>query len=464
MAVKLRTRLFLTVATVLALSIAASALLSRRATLVEVHEVVSKPLAVRAPDLAAIAGRVQAHLGRRGREGLAAVLSSAAQDGGWQLIVIDDGRHVVAGSRPDLATARVRRAAEDGDLALDIDVEGGRTALSVRGAPPVTLREANGQPLYLYVLPAPGGPQLPLSRLLLPSWILVTAVVGAVALVFTFALSRRILRPVSALTIAAGRLEEGRLDVQVDVKGDDEIAGLARAFNAMAARLGATEQARRQMVTDVAHELRSPVTNLRCTLEAMQDGLAPLDRAAVDALYEETLFLQRLIADLQDLALAEAGRLDLHVRPVDITEIVRRAVTPLAAAPGARITVDVPGPLPALAGDPDRLEQILRNLLTNARRHTPADGTIAVRMTTSGSAIRIVVSDTGRGIEAAHLPHVFDRFYRADASRARATGGAGLGLAIVRQLVAAHHGTVEAQSDGPGRGARFVVVLPLSAG
>jgi two-component system, OmpR family, sensor histidine kinase BaeS len=336
--------------------------------------------------------------------------------------------------------------------------------LAVRGAPPVSLRDAQGQPVYLYVLPAPGGSQLPPSRLLLPSWILVTAAIGAVALVFTFALSRRILRPVSALTIAAGRLEEGKLDVQVEVKGDDEIAGLARAFNAMASRLAATEQVRRQMVTDVAHELRSPVTNLRCTLEAMQDGLAPLDRAAVDALHEETLFLQRLIADLQDLALAEAGRLELHVTPVDITEIVRRAVTPLAAASGARITVAAPPTLPALAADPDRLEQILRNLLTNARRHTPADGAIEVRMIPGDSSIRIVVSDTGRGIEAAHLPHVFDRFYRADASRARATGGAGLGLAIVRQLVAAHHGTIEAESEGPGRGARFVVVLPLSAG
>jgi len=216
------------------------------------------------------------------------------------------------------------------------------------------------------------------------------------------------------------------------------------------------------MVSDVAHELRSPVTNLRCSLEAMQDGLVPLTREGVDELHEETVFLQRLIDDLQDLALAEAGRLALHMDAVEIGSVVRRATAALMKAPGAPIDVEIAPRLPAVAGDEDRIEQILRNLLTNARRHTPADGRIAVGVSFSAPMVRITVRDTGSGIPAEHLPHIFDRFYRADGSRARATGGAGLGLAIARQLVSAHGGTISATSEGEGRGVTVTVDLPAS--
>ncbi|HEX6974366.1 MAG TPA: ATP-binding protein, partial [Vicinamibacterales bacterium] len=218
---------------------------------------------------------------------------------------------------------------------------------------------------------------------------------------------------------AAERMQRGELGVQVEVRGRDEIAELGQAFNSMASRLAETERLRRQMVSDVAHELRSPVTNLRCTLEAIQDGLAPLDRAGIDALHEETLFLQRLVADLQDLAVAEAGGLGLNATDVDILAIVRRAAGALSDATGAPITIDVPPGLPRIRGDADRLEQVLRNLLSNARRHTPADGTITVTASADAEQLRITVRDTGAGIAAEHLPHVFDRFYRADQSRAR---------------------------------------------
>jgi two-component system sensor histidine kinase BaeS len=215
------------------------------------------------------------------------------------------------------------------------------------------------------------------------------------------------------------------------------------------------------MVTDVAHELRSPVTNLRCSLEAIQDGLAPADRASIDALHEETLFLQRLISDLQELALAEAGGLQLHLGDVTVEEVIRRAIGALSNAPGAAIAVTIEPRLPPVHGDADRLEQVLRNLLSNARRHTPPAGTITVTAARVAGCVRIAVADTGSGIPAEHLPHVFDRFYRADQSRARATGGAGLGLAIARQIVAAHAGLLKAESPGPGRGATFTLDLPL---
>jgi two-component system sensor histidine kinase BaeS len=268
--------------------------------------------------------------------------------------------------------------------------------------------------------------------------------------------------PVTALTDAAYRMRGGDLDVRVEVRGRDEVADLARAFNDMAARLAENERLRKQMVSDVAHELRSPVTNLRCTLESIQDGLAAADRSAIDALHEETLFLQRLIADLEDLSRADAGQLTLRSEQVDVAAAIRRAAgATLPGDTGIELRLEIGEALPLVAGDTDRLEQVFRNLLANAVRHTPAGGRVIVRAGRyEAGGVRVEITDTGCGIDAAHLPKVFDRFYRADASRARATGGAGLGLAIVRQLVAAHAGNVTAQSAGVGYGATFVVTLP----
>jgi signal transduction histidine kinase len=195
----------------------------------------------------------------------------------------------------------------------------------------------------------------------------------------------------------------------------------------------------------------------------MQDGLQPADRAAIDALHEESLYLQRLITELQDLALAEAGRLVLQLETADIGSIVRRAAASFAATRGAKIDVDMPPALPPVKADPARMEQVFRNLFSNARIHTPGDGRVTVTAETEGNtSIRLAVRDTGRGIAAEHLPYVFDRFYRADSSRSRSTGGSGLGLAIVRQLVEAHCGKIEASSPGEGQGATFIVRLPVA--
>ena len=461
MGTSLRTRLFVVVGIVLAVSIAASSLLSRRATLVEVREVVSHAVPVPLA-LDPLKSRIEREMAAG--VDVNAVLASAARDTDRALVIVGPQQQVVGGSRPDLAGARVRRATPAGELVLDVTVAGAQTVIAIRGGPPVPILDAQGQEVgLLYALPAGDG-GAPLEGLrLAPPWVLATAAVALVALVLTFALSRRILRPVSELKAAAERMQRGELGVQVQVTGRDEIAGLGTAFNAMASRLAETERLRRQMVTDVAHELRSPVTNLRCSLEAIQDGLAPADRASIDALHEETLFLQRLISDLQELALAEAGRLQLHVGDVIVEEVIRRAVAALANAPGAAIAVTIESHLPPVPGDADRLEQVLRNLLSNARRHTPPSGSITVTAACSPACVRIAVADTGAGIPADHLPHVFDRFYRADQSRARATGGAGLGLAIARQLVTAHGGSLTASSPGAGAGATFTLDLPLKA-
>ena len=271
-------------------------------------------------------------------------------------------------------------------------------------------------------------------------WVLATLSTAAVGLALTFVVARRVLGPVGELTGAVRRMEQGDLDVRVRRPGRaTRSASLGRAFNAMASRLATNERLRRQMVSDVAHELRSPVTNLRCTLEAMQDGLTAMDRAGVDVLLEETLFLQRLIADLQDLALAEAGRLTLQSAPVDVGDTLRRAAASLGAGAGAPITADdrvrVPGRSWAMPCGSSRCSGTCCRMRASTRRPTAASRRRCA-VGTSGEVLD-VVADSGDGIDAEHLPFVFERFYRADASRSRATGGAGLGLAIARQVVLA---------------------------
>jgi len=315
---------------------------------------------------------------------------------------------------------------------------------------------------------------------------------GLAALVLTLVLSRRILGPIDALTAAARVLGQGDLSQRVRVSSKDEIGELARAFNAMADGLAHQEQLRRGMVTDVAHELRTPLTNIRGYLEALRDGVARPSPALLASLHEEALLLNRLVDDLQDLALAEAGQLRLDRRPIVLTELVTQAVNALQSAAdtkGLRISAELPDSLPPVEADPERIGQVLRNLLSNALIHTPRGGSISVaaeyiadcrpvlsaveglqiadcpapQLTSNQqqSAILVRVRDTGSGIAPEHLPNIFERFYRADRARSRATGGAGLGLAIVKQLVAAHGGRVWADSQ-VGAGAQFTFTLPVT--
>ena len=289
-------------------------------------------------------------------------------------------------------------------------------------------------------------------------------IAGLAALAVTLALSSRILRPVERLTEAAQRMEKGDLTVRVPVTSEDEIGQLAHAFNSMAGSLAQQEQLRRNMVTDVAHELRTPLTNLRGYLEAARDDLVPSDAALVDNLYEETMLLSRLVADLQELAQAEAGQLALQRQPASLAGIVEQAVTilrPQANAKGLMLSVDLPDNLPPVDVDPERVGQVLRNLLNNAVAHTPQGGEVAVAARSGDREVAVSVRDTGTGIAAEHLPYVFDRFYRADKSRARQTGGAGLGLAIAKQLVIAHGGSIKVES-APEQGTTFTFTLPVA--
>jgi len=288
---------------------------------------------------------------------------------------------------------------------------------------------------------------------------------GTVAVALALVFARGILRPIGALTAAARQMERGDLSQRVRVGSRDEIGQLAHAFNAMADGLARTEQLRRAMVTDVAHELRTPLTNLRGYLEAVRDGVTEPRREVIESLYEEAMLLNHLVDDLQDLTLSEAGQLTLRREPVDAESMLTaaaQAIQPRARERGIALNVRTASDLPMVDADRQRVGQVLRNLLANALTHTPAGGAIRLGAWRSGDQLTIEVSDTGSGIEPEHLPNVFERFYRADPSRTRATGGAGIGLAVVKQLVEAHGGAV-AVASAPGYGSRFRFTLPLGA-
>jgi len=284
--------------------------------------------------------------------------------------------------------------------------------------------------------------------------IAIFAIATLAALVLTVVVSRHITRPIEQLTAAVQDIARGKPPEHVQVSGRDEIAQLATSFNAMADAVTAHEALRRRMVGDVAHELRTPLTNLRCELEAIQDGLATPDAARVGSIHEEVLHLQRLVEDLQDLAVAEAGALQLRLERIDLGAWVARIV-------GAQAEVTSEDGI-MVDADPTRLRQIVGNILANAVRHTPAGERVRVRVAREAAGATVSVIDRGPGIPASDLERIFQRFYRVDESRGRDRGGAGLGLAIVRRLVELHGGRVWAESV-EGGGATFTFTVPLAA-
>jgi two-component system, OmpR family, sensor histidine kinase BaeS len=288
------------------------------------------------------------------------------------------------------------------------------------------------------------------------------AVVLLVATAISVLAGRRLVRPIRGLTAAAQRMEGGDRQARVPVSGRDEVAQLGHAFNAMADAVERNEAQRRGLISDLAHELRNPLVNIRGDLEAAEDGVVALDGALVTSLLEETTLLERLIADLNDLALADAGMLGLHPVDCDLGELVRQVVTAsrsLAESATVRLTIEAPEPA-SVRADPARIRQAVGNLVVNAVRYTPAGGTVTVAVLVVAQEAHVRITDTGSGIDAEHLPHIFDRFYRADPSRSRETGGTGLGLAITRHLIEGHGGTIDVTST-PGQGSTFTIRLPL---
>ncbi|MBI2908005.1 MAG: HAMP domain-containing protein [Chloroflexi bacterium] len=294
------------------------------------------------------------------------------------------------------------------------------------------------------------------------SLLLAAAGAGVMALLLTLVLSRHIVRPLQSLTAAAQRMTQGDLEQRVDVRSKDEIGVLAGAFNTMAESVARNEMLRRRMVSDVAHELRTPLTNVRCYLELLQEGVLAPEPGVLESLKQEADILSRLADDLQEIALSEAGQLRLERQPAVARDICERAATAMRAqaeAKGLHLEMDVPEGLPPVVVDSDRIGQVLRNLLSNALAHTPAGGSIVLSAHRGEEGVEISVADTGEGIPPQSLPYVFERFYRADPSRARATGGSGLGLTISKEIVEAHGGRMRVESE-LGKGAKFTFGVP----
>ena len=290
-----------------------------------------------------------------------------------------------------------------------------------------------------------------------------TAVAALLGVLLAVWLTHRLVRPVADLTSAARVISRGGTPPPVAVRGKDEVAELTRVFNRMAERLAADEEQRRRLFAGVAHELRTPLSVIQGTLEGVLDHVLEPTPERIATLHSQTLLLSRLITDLRDLSLAQAGQLQLNLQAIDAGPVVREtleALAPLADERGVAVRSDVPAGLPRIDADPDRLRQIVQNLAENAVRYTPPGGEINVTMRADDAdGVRLAVSDTGVGVDAADLPHIFRHFYRADQSRARTSGGTGLGLAIVKSLVEAHGGRVTVES-AVGRGSTFTITFP----
>lgn len=275
-------------------------------------------------------------------------------------------------------------------------------------------------------------------------------------------LARHILRPLQAIGTSSQRIADGRYDQRVAVPDVEELAALAVNFNQMAAALQDVERQRVALIANVAHELRTPLTALGGYLEGLMDGLLPADPETFAQMSQETRRLKRLVDDLQALSRVEAGQVPLEMERVDLRQIVTRVYNQLLPQAGSKdlaVRLHPPSTTAQVMADPDRVAQILTNVLGNAIHYTPEGGTITVEFSGSRETVSVSVSDTGIGIPADALPFVFERFYRADRSRAHRSGGSGIGLTIARRLARDMNGELRAESEGPGKGSTFVLSL-----
>lgn len=293
---------------------------------------------------------------------------------------------------------------------------------------------------------------------------LVLAAGGAVALALLLGLGLAwlLVRPLRHLQQSAAAIAQGQLGTQVPVAGVDEFRAVAASFNRMSAALAEGEAVRQRMTSDIAHELRSPVSVMRGQVEAMMDGVFPLNSEQLAVVYDQTLHLGRLIEDLRTLTRAESGRLPLEMAQVEPGAFVQRILvdfTPLAQEEAILLSADIAPELPPVQADADRLRQIFANLLANALAHTPRDGRITVKVERTGTGVSFAVVDTGPGLSRDQAAHVFERFYRTDDARQRDRGGSGLGLAITQELVKLHRGRIWVEST-PGQGSAFCFELP----
>ncbi|HIC95559.1 TPA: HAMP domain-containing protein [Candidatus Bipolaricaulota bacterium] len=373
-----------------------------------------------------------------------------------RLVLLGPGGKILAAADPRLVGRRVPKELVREGLALD--VEGRKVGLLLAG------------PIVSRVLE-------PLEREFLNSVnrsLLLGGLIGlAIALALGTILLRQLTIPLRELTLATERIASGDLERRVRVRSRDELGRLGEAFNRMAASLKRSEELRRRMIADISHELRTPLTVIRGGLEALRDGVFSPTSERLAELDEEARLLDRLVEDLHELALAEAGELRLERGPTDLVKLIERLagrVRGRLEKRGIELKVELPPGLPKLELDSDRIEQVLHNLLANAERYTPEGGRITISVADRPEEVLVSVTDTGKGISPEELPYIFERFYRGGGSlshraapRGRGRGGAGLGLAIAKGLVEAHGGRIWAESE-PGKGTKVSFALPKGKG
>jgi signal transduction histidine kinase len=291
----------------------------------------------------------------------------------------------------------------------------------------------------------------------------IAAVLAAAAI--SWLVSNRIVSPLQALVDLSRRIAGGHYEQRLHLDTDDELAELVESFNQMAASLAETETMRQQLLGDVTHELNTPLASIKGYMEGLQDGVLPATPATFQLVHREASRLQRLVQDLQELSQAEAGQIGLRIdacQPRSVIEPVVERMRPQFREKGITLHIALPDDLPAVRADSDRAAQVLTNLLGNALQYTPAGGEVTVAAAGEGQHVRFTVADTGIGLAPDDLERIFQRFYRVDKSRSRASGGSGIGLTVARYLVEAQGGEIYAESAGTGQGSRFAFTLPLA--
>lgn len=291
----------------------------------------------------------------------------------------------------------------------------------------------------------------------------------AIASLASVLIARGFAVAVANLSEAASLVQAGLYDFALQATGlGPEIVGFADSFNEMAARLNAVEATRRRLLSDLAHEIRTPIATLDGYLEAFEDGIATPDATTLAMLRQQTRRMSRLVSDISSISRTEEHQLALELRDMSAADLISSCVAaarPRYEAKGVALLTRVAPRLPGIRVDRERMEQVIGNLLDNALRHTPEGGRVEVGATaTADDWVSLRITDTGEGIPPEHLPHIFERFYRVDSARDRAGGGSGIGLSIVRALVAEHRGNVVVTSDGPGTGTTFIITLPPARG
>jgi signal transduction histidine kinase len=364
-----------------------------------------------------------------------------------QFTVVDSGHNVVYGNGQYTTGTLLQDTALD--QAMPIETDGKVVGWLLVDPLSTSLRDA----------PTPEGDYL--NRI--TNAVIIAALVAMlVAVVLGASLARTLSHPIQELTEATRKVAKGALGYQVQVRTRDELGALAESFNQMSADLAQATNQRLQMTADIAHELRSPLSVILGYTEALSEGKLPGSDEVFQSLHIEARHLQRLIDDLRTLSLADAGELPLALRAVSprlLLEQVRAAHTARARQQRVSLRVQAAADLPDLEVDPDRIAQVLGNLVSNALRYTPSKGEVVLSAEPHGDQIEVRIQDTGAGIPAKDLPHIFDRFYRGDEARHTSEGESGLGLAIAKSIVEAHRGTITAESS-QGQGATFILRLP----